>query len=74
MALEVLQDFFHCMPFGQEFNLSNGKRATIKSFIPPELSDEGKAFFAFDVKLVDGSGHWEFTVTQTGWEGAVTSG
>jgi len=69
VAEESLREIFHRMPFGQKVELSNGKTATITKFFEPK-QNEGVWQFGVDMKFDDGSGHVEFIIKQTGWEGA----
>lgn len=63
------------MPFGQQTVLTNGKKATIKSFYPPTTKHDGHLsgipHFGVDMKFDDGTGHIEFIVYQSGWGGSV---
>ena len=77
IALEVMCDVFHRMPFGQQIALSNGKTATIRPFVEPTTADDrtderkGVPQFGFDVVFDDGSGHIEFMAYKTGWGAAI---
>jgi hypothetical protein len=67
-ALEVLNELFHRIPFGAKFTLANGRTATIEPFFEPR-EVEGRLTAGIDVTYEDGSGHYEFTLEQTGWGG-----
>jgi hypothetical protein len=73
IAGEAIREAFHRMPWGQEFTLSTGAVASIEVFFEPEICDEpenphaGAPMFGFDIRLKDGSGHFEYRVYQTGW-------
>lgn len=74
-AMEALQELFHRIPFGTKVTLANGKVATIKPFVQPEIAPEGHALAGrphagIDITFDDGSGHFEFSLYQSGWGGA----
>lgn len=73
-AMEALQELFHRIPFGTKITLASGKVATIKKFIEPEIAPEGHRLAGqpragIDVTYDDGSGHFEFSLHQSGWGG-----
>lgn len=78
LTMEVMQDVWHRMPFGQEIALSNGETATIKPFFEPRPgdpdateADRANASFGFDVIGPQGAWHLEFVAYRSGWGGAV---
>jgi hypothetical protein len=64
-AEEAIREIFARFPFGQKVTLFTGKPGTLKVYHEPKL-ENGRWCFGVDIKYDDGSGHLEYTVTQTG--------
>lgn len=77
IAMEVMQEIYARLPYGQEFTLSNGSKCKLKKFVPPKISHrdcehqyEGRPECAFDVIIEGGKlDHLEFYIFQTGGGG-----
>ena len=69
IAMECLQHLFTSVPYGHEFELSNGFTGRLKKFVEPRERD-GALEAGVDVTLLkDGKhvGEIEFTIRKTGW-------
>ena len=69
-AKEVLEHVYQAILRTPEFTLTDGKKARVDAYIPPQVDDDGELTCGFDVLLDNGS-HLEFTVRNTGWGKAM---
>lgn len=74
IVMECLREIFHQIPKGHEFTLSNGKKATTKTFFEPRHHPEtGVVQFGMDIKIEDFSlDHIEFCMSHTGHGGPLS--
>lgn len=78
VVMEVMQEVYARLPYGQKFQLSDGSTAYLKKFIEPRIcpyenhSFTGSPQLGFDVVLENGKlDHIEFAVFQSGWGRAL---
>lgn len=65
-SIDALVSLFVRMPWDISFDLPDGTRGYIRSFCEPETTEEGVAYFGFDIEFEDGSS-LEFQVEQSSW-------
>ncbi len=69
-AKEVLEHLYQAILGTPEFTLTDGKKARVDAYYPPQVDDEGELTCGFDV-VIDNGTQLEFTVTNTGWGKAM---
>ncbi len=75
LVMEVMQEVYARLPYGQKFSLSDGSTAYIKKFSEPKLRDDGQRGFGFDVQIEGGKlDHIEFAVRDSGYGRALPEG
>lgn len=63
--MEVMNEIYARLPWGQEFTLADGRTAKLVKLVEPADHEDGPRF-GFDAVFSDG-GHIEFYARQTGW-------
>ncbi len=65
-AKEVLEHVYQAILGTPDFTLTDGKKAQVDAYYPPQIDDDGELTCGFDV-LIDNGTQLEFTVSNTGW-------
>jgi len=67
-AMDALQNLFDRL-LGTNVVLEDGRVGTIKALREPERGPHGNPSASIKIMFYDGSGHLEFTISQSGWGG-----
>lgn len=72
IVMEVLREVYARLPYGQEFELSDGSKAYLKKFYEPRNLEDRRPEFGLDVQIIGGKlDHIELHVEQSGWGRAL---